>query len=62
MDQYFKVLDHEKVLAVHDIRNKLSPITHVIAMYEIGEYKLLEKALPIAKLSINHLAQREVYK
>ena len=54
--------DVSESLEIPDIRNKLSPLTHLIwcAENERGE-KHLEKAIPQAKKSINYLAQREVY-
>tara|TARA_R110000851_G_scaffold315600_1_gene478223 strand:+ start:2647 stop:2910 length:264 start_codon:yes stop_codon:yes gene_type:complete len=52
----------ENTLDVPDIRNKLSPITHLISMVERNEPEYIEKAMPQAKISVNYLAQREVYK
>jgi hypothetical protein len=54
--------DGEPYLAVFDIRNKLSPITFLINLYENPE--LQEKfpgALDKAKRKVNYLAGREVY-
>lgn len=51
----------QETLTVPDIRNKLSPITHLIGMIEREEPDFIEKAIPQAKISVNYLAQREVY-
>lgn len=49
-------------LTIPDIRNKLSPITHLISMVERDEIEYAKKALTQSKLSVNYLAKREVYK
>jgi len=54
-------LSDEPTLTVPDIRNKLTPITHLIAMVERGENELIQKSLSQAKESVNYLAQRNVY-
>lgn len=51
----------ESTLGIPDIRNKLSPITHLISMVERNEPDFIKKAIPQAKESVNYLAQREVY-
>ena len=51
----------ESTLTIPDIRNKLSPITTLIAMLERGELELAKEAIAQSKISINYLAQREVY-
>ena len=51
----------ESTLGVPDIRNKLSPITHLISMVERNEVDFIKRAIPQAKESVNYLAQREVY-
>lgn len=51
----------ESTLDIPDIRNKLSPITHLISMVERNEPDFIKKAIPQAKESVNYLAQREVY-
>ena len=51
----------ESTLGIPDIRNKLSPITHLISMVEMNEPDFVRKAIPQAKESVNYLAQREVY-
>ena len=51
----------ESTLTVPDIRNKLSPITHLISMVEREEPYYIKKAIPQAKKSVNYLAQRDVY-
>ena len=54
----------ESKLTIPDIRNKLSPITHLITVIEdvrIDKNKWLPEALDNAKRSVNYLAQREVY-
>ena len=51
----------ESTLTAPDIRNKLSPITHLISMVEREEPFYIKKAIPQAKKSVNYLAQREVY-
>lgn len=50
-------------LTIPDIRNKLSPITNMIALFERGEYTYIKnKGLDEVKKSINYLCDREVYK
>lgn len=51
----------ESTLTIPDIRNKLTPITTLIAMIERGEIELANQAIEQCKISINYLAQREVY-
>ena len=54
----------ESKLSIPDIRNKLSPIIHLITVIEdkrIDRNKWLPKALDDAKRSVNYLAQRDVY-
>jgi hypothetical protein len=51
----------ESTLGIPDIRNKLSPITHLISMVERNEPDFIKKAIPQAKESVNYLAQRDVY-
>ena len=51
----------ESTLGIPDIRNKLSPITHLISMVERNEPDFIKKAIPQAKESVNYLAKREVY-
>ena len=54
----------ESKLSIHDIRNKLSPITHLITVItheRIDKDKWLPDAIDGAKRSVNYLAQREVY-
>lgn len=51
----------EDYLFVHDIRNKLSPITTLISLIERGEGEYVKKILPTVKNSVNYLAQRDVY-
>ena len=52
----------KEYLSIPDIRNKLSPITNMIALFERGEYAYIKnKGLDEVKRSINYLAQREVY-
>lgn len=49
-------------LSIPDIRNKLSPITNMIALFERGEFAYIKnKGLDEVKKSINYLTQREVY-
>jgi len=50
-------------LDIPDIRNKLTPITNMIELFERGEYTYIKnKGLDEVKKSINYLAQRDVYK
>jgi len=57
-----KYQENNKSLKIPDIRNKLSPITNMIALFERGEYAYIKnKSLDEVKKSINYLAQREVY-
>lgn len=51
----------EDTLTIPDIRNKLTPITTMISLFEDGHFEYIEKHLPEIKKSINYLAQREVY-
>jgi len=56
------ILYDEKLLYVPDIRNKLTPITNMIALFERGEYAYIKnKGLDEVKKSINYLADREIY-
>jgi len=51
-------------LDIPDIRNKLSPVTHLIGMVELIKENGMDwviKALPHAKKSVNYLSQRDVY-
>lgn len=49
----------KEFLSIPDIRNKLSPVTNMIALIERGEFGMIK--LEEVKKSINYLAQREVY-
>ena len=64
-DKLFILFDNgESKLSIPDIRNKLSPITHLITVLtrdRIDKDKWLPKAIDGAKRSVNYLAQREVY-
>jgi hypothetical protein len=59
----------EATLEVSDIRNKLSPVTHLIAVLEMiddndlpqRERESIWKAIDKSKKSINYLSQRNVY-
>jgi len=56
------ILYDEKLLYVPDIRNKLTPITNMIALFERGEYAYIKsKGLDEVKKSINYLADRTIY-
>ena len=56
------LIEFEDSLEVPDIRNKLSPITNMIALFERGEYAYIkDKGLDEVKKSVNYLAQRDVY-
>lgn len=49
-------------IPIHDIRNKLSPVCNLIAMFGKPEYKkYIGKEIENCKKSINYLANREVY-
>lgn len=52
----------KKSLDIPDIRNKLSPITNLISLLENGEIEWALKEIKQCKISINYLADREVYK
>ena len=56
-----KVVIIDSALTIPDIRNKLSPITTLISMLEKGELELAKQSIKQCKISINYLAQREVY-
>jgi hypothetical protein len=51
----------ESTLTIPDIRNKLSPVTTLIEMLERGEIELAKQSIEQSKISINYLAQRDVY-
>lgn len=53
------LIEFEDSLEIPDIRNKLSPITNMIALFEAGEFDMIK--LEEVKKSINYLCQREVY-
>ncbi len=56
------ILYDEKLLYVPDIRNKLTPITNMIALFERGEYAYIKnKGLDEVKKSVNYLADRQIY-
>lgn len=44
-----------------DIRNKLSPVTTLISLFERGEYEYMKEVLPQVKESINYLVGRDIY-
>lgn len=48
-------------MTIPDIRNKLTPLTHLISMIELKRKAQIEQALPQAKRSINYLADRKIY-
>jgi hypothetical protein len=48
-------------LTVPDLRNKLSPICHLILLVEDGDYIEAVNAIEKAKEMVNYIAQREVY-
>ena len=52
----------ETTLTIADIRNKLSPITHLIWCIENDKIEHAKECLPIVKQSVNHLCQKEKYK
>ena len=55
--------ENNKSLKIPGIRNKLSPITNMIALFERGEYAYIKnKGLDEVKKSVNYLSDREVYK
>lgn len=57
------LIEFEDSLEIPDIRNKLSPITNMIALFERGEFAYIKnKGLDEVKKSVNYLADREVYK
>jgi hypothetical protein len=52
------------MLPINDIRNKLTPLTHLVTLLESGvefDKKHLDSALKQAKESINYLSKRNVY-
>ena len=53
---------NEESITIPDVRNKLTPLTHLICMVERNHENHIKDALPQAKKSINYLAQREVFK
>lgn len=61
-EEWNNMIDKLETLSIPDIRNKLSPITNMIALFERGEYAYIKnKGLDEVKKSINYLAQRDVY-
>lgn len=56
-----KELDKEGFLTLPDLRNKLSPICHLISMLEIGEFDLALDSLEQVRKSVNYIAQRDVF-
>lgn len=56
------LLVNDNLFSVPDVRNKLSPITHLISMVELDEKDFIKEAIPGAKKSINYLSKRNVYK
>lgn len=56
-----KLNKDNETIDVPDIRNKLSPVTHLVSMYEAGHMNYVDEVMPKVKKSINYLAQREVY-
>lgn len=48
-------------LDLADVRNKLSPITTLITMLEHGEKEMLPECIKQAKISVNYLANSDVY-
>ena len=67
MSKIDKIFDEFKKesLTIPDIRNKLSPITTLISLLEIGDLSMddwyIKEAIRKSKISINYLADREVY-
>lgn len=60
---WFAEKESKNSLTIPDIRNKLSPITNMIALFERGDYACIKnKELYEVKKSINYLCNREVYK
>jgi|SRR6187402_435999 len=56
------ILYDEKLLYVPDIRNKLTPITNMITLFEDGEYDYIkDNCLEEVKKSVNYLADRQIY-
>lgn len=53
------LIEFEDSLEIPDIRNKLTPITNMIALFEKGHIDMIK--LEEVKKSINYLANREVY-
>jgi len=64
LKQYAKYSQQEEhILPIPDIRNKLSPIVNLIKMIENGlDPKYIDKEIERSKISINYLADREVFK
>lgn len=53
--------DRERTLTIPDIRNKMTPITHLISLIEIGELDMAKESLKQAKVSVSYLIQRDEY-
>lgn len=60
IDKIFNEFEEES-LQIPDIRNKLSPITNLIALIERDQWELAEDQIEQCKKSINYLANRAVY-
>jgi len=60
-----EAINIEDKIDVPDIRNKLSPVTHLICLLESdhdGMKELIPDAIISVKRIVNYLAKREVYK
>lgn len=57
-----ELMESSGSLPVHDIRNKLGPITSLISVFESPESVYISPYIKAAKSSINYLAKRQVYK
>ena len=68
MSKISKIYDEfeKESLTIPDIRNKLSPITTLISLLEIGDLSMddvyIKKAIKQSKISINYLSDNEIYK
>ena len=64
IDKIFDEFEKESRI-IPDIRNKLSPITTLISLIEIGDLSMddayILKAIKQCKVSVNYLADKDVY-
>lgn len=53
--------ENEEWIHVPDIRNKLSPVCHLITMVDMGRFASAKVVLQQSKVAVNYLSKRSVY-